>query len=298
MVGEPPMLDEAIKAKLRDPAYLDLHLAAARAIRKVGQAGWYDSHFFRRYEVARFYLSDVNPAALSMFEAGFAALKAPPDFQPIMLADLFDDATRERIGEVIKGMQHESSDAQSLWEKQKFGRRVIWDHPFFLQLQRDLMSVVSNLVGCDLTLGYNFLSLYSGEGICGVHMDQPISMYTLDYCIDQGEEWPIHFSRIVDWPTYDDIKGFDPARLKADPDLAFRPYVLKPNQALIFNGSSQWHYRDAIVPGSFCHLLFFHYFPAGCERLVDPLLWAEHFDLPQLKPLADLFAREDLLSPD
>jgi hypothetical protein len=117
-------------------------------------------------------------------------------------------------------------------------------------------------------------------------------MYTLDYCIAQSHEWPIHFSRVVDWPTIETFRSFDPEALRYDPALEFTPYVMQPDQAILFNGSSQWHYRDDIPAGGFCDLLFFHYYPEGCEDLVEPQRWAAHFDIPELAALCDLFERE------
>ncbi|MBU7580942.1 MAG: hypothetical protein KAF27_10810 [Porphyrobacter sp.] len=290
-----PMLDDALKTKLRDPAYLDWHLAAVRSTHVIGRADWYDSVFLRRFEVARHFLGAVNPDALGAFVAAFDQLKPPPGFKVAVLDNLFDDAVRARIVEIAREIRADNLKAgpKGEWEAKAFGRRVIWDHPFFLELQQGLVPQASELAGCELRTGYNFLSLYSGDGRCAPHMDQPYSMYTLDYCIEQSDEWPIHFSRTVEWPTVDTFRRFDADTIKQDADLAFEPYVLHPNQALFFNGSSQWHYRDSITPGGFCDLLFFHYSPAGCEKLVEPVLWRDHFDIPELGALCDLFAQED-----
>jgi len=283
------MLDDEIRIRLREPAYLDLHLSAVAAIRKVGALQWYDSNFLRRLEVAKHYLAIVRPDVLDSFVHGFASLMPPRNFEVSLIKDLFDDRTHARIVEISRSIPRETGHKQHRAELLQFGRHVIWDHPFFLGLQKDLLSLVSEIAGCKLVPKYNFLSLYGGAGKCDPHMDEPMSMFTLDYCIEQSEEWPIYFSRIVDWPTADAIKDIDLQALKVDPQLEFEPYLLQPNQALIFNGSSQWHYRNAISPGGHCSLLFFHYFPAGCERLVEPSLWVEQFDIPELGPLCDIF---------
>ena len=34
--------------------------------------------------------------------------------------------------------------------------------------------------------------------------------------------------------------------------------------------------------GLLCHLVFFHYVPAGTQHLTDPGRWAEHFGMPAL----------------
>jgi len=91
---------------------------------------------------------------------------------------------------------------------------------------------------------YNFLSRYGPEGKCEPHLDHPNAMFTFDYCIDQDEVWPIYISGAAAWPDAAFARNFDPAALKADPAMAFREHALRPNNALIFNGSSQWHYRE------------------------------------------------------
>lgn len=280
------MLDEAIRTKLRDPAYLDLHLAAIAAIRKVGAQRWYDAHFHRRFEVARHYLAQVRPDALEPFVRGFDPLLPPADFALTTIEDLFDPHTTREIREIVRAIPEAM---RSTGELALFGRHIVHDHPRFIALQNALLPRVSRLVGVPLVTGYNFLSLYGGAGRCDPHMDQPKSMFTLDYCIDQSEDWPIWFSRTVDWPTVETMREWDPEAIKTDPALGFAAHSIQPGKALLFNGSSQWHYRDAITPGGFCHLLFFHYYPTGCEELIAPRLWARHFAIAELEPLCELF---------
>jgi hypothetical protein len=280
------MLDQAIKEKLRDPAYLDLHMQAVMAIRRVGIVDWYDSHFHRRFEVAKLYLSQVRPDALDRFVRAFDVLLPPADFRNVVIDDLFDAPTREQIREAVQAIPPEQLKQ---YEMRDFGRHIVHNHPLFVALQKQLVPRISALVGLELATGYNFLSLYGGQGRCEPHMDEPLSMFTLDYCIDQSDEWPIWFSKVVDWPTVASMRSWDPQALRADPAMAFRSHILRPGEALLFNGSSQWHYRDAITPGGFCNLLFFHYYPAGVYELVRPHLWFDFFDIPELGPLCELF---------
>ncbi len=65
----------------------------------------------------------------------------------------------------------------------------------------------------------------------------------------------------------------------------------EPEQAAIFSGSSQWHYRNRMPPGpgrQFCELLFFHYVPAGTRDLVCPDKWAELFGAPELAGIVEV----------
>ena len=280
------MLDEAIKAKLRDPAYLDLHLVAVASIRKVGAHRWYDAHFHRRFEVAKRYLAQVRPDLVDSFVAGFDVLLPPAGFELTVIGDLFDKATQQEIREAAREIP---AEMLKLYEMRDFGRHIVHDYTRFVELQAQLLPRISAHIGIALEAGYNFLSLYGGAGKCDPHMDEPKSMFTIDYCIEQSDEWPIWFSKVTDWPTTETMHNWDAQAIKADRSLEFRPHVLRPGEALLFNGSSQWHYRDSINPGGFCSLLFFHYFPKGCDDLVAPQGWAKHFAIPELEPLCDLF---------
>lgn len=279
------MLSEAIQQKLRDPAYLDLHLAAVASLKKVSRFVWYDSGFLHEFEAAKRFLSEVRPDALSMFVEAFDALRPRRDFKVTMIDGLFDTATHERICEIARARPEQE---QVAYETEGFGRYVVQHHPEFDALQREVLPLVSDRVGHELTAGYNFLSLYDKAGKCDMHMDEPVSMYTLDYCIEQSCEWPIYFSETVEWPTLEASRNWSPRDMPQKADLTFEKHLLRPNNALIFNGSSQWHYRDPIPAGGHCSLLFFHYFPVGCQDLVEPCLWYRHFDIPELEPFCEL----------
>ena len=280
--------DDNPRARLRDPAYFALHLAAIAAIREVGSMGWYDSHFLRRREIACTYLAKVRPDLVDDFRAGFAPLQPAAGFRELPIKDVFDAATIETIRTISRAVPASIHDNQDR-ENAAFGRDVVWDHPYFLDLQEQVRPRIEALVGTPLTSSYNFLSRYGAQGKCQLHMDHPDSMYTFDYCIDQDAVWPIYLSRTVDWPTTAFARSFDPQSIIADPGYDFGEHLLQPNQALLFCGSSQWHHRRPKVAGGFCHLLFFHYIPTGCEALVDPACWATHFGIGELDALCDLF---------
>jgi hypothetical protein len=284
-----PGLAHDPRARLRDPAYFALHLKAAAALRAVGDLGWYDSHFLRRRAAARLYLAEVHPAAAATFDGGFAALMPPAGFREILIDDVFDAETFAAILARSRSAQVNILRKQGA-ENAAFGREVVWDDPFFLTVQEQVRPRIEALVGTPLVSCYNFLSRYGAKGKCEMHMDHPDAMYTFDFCIEQDAVWPIYLSRVVDWPDAAFARSFDPEAMIADADYDFAEHLLRPNQALLFNGSSQWHYRRPKQAGGFCHLLFFHYVPAGCEALIEPARWAEHFGIAELQPLCDLFA--------
>lgn len=281
------MLSAALRERLADPAYLDLHMVAASVLRDIRKVPWYDANFLRRFEAAQQYLQIVKPEALAQFVAQFACLRAAPDFRPVKLDRLFSEDVHQRIRDTVAAMPREKLKD---YESEDFGRLIFHDQPYFLELQRELVPLVSRHVGQQVETGYNFLSLYGGSGKCDPHMDEPMSMFTLDFCIDQNVDWPIHFSNVVDWPRLQSFTDWHPAKVLDDPAVQFQPHTLSPGEALIFAGSSQWHYRNSIPPGGYSNLLFFHYYPAGTHDLVNYQHWPRHFNLPELAPLCDLIA--------
>ena len=281
------MISAVIREKLRDPSYLDQHMIAAAIVRDIGKVPWYDAHFLARFEAAKRYLAMVRPDVLSEFVAGFAPLRPPAGFKVREIDRLFEPHQFAAMLEIARSIP---DNRLELHEIADFGRNVVHDHEYYTQVQAQIVPLVSELAGRELEPGYNFLSLYGADGRCDPHMDEPEAMYTLDICLDQSGPWPIHFSNIVDWPDATLMQGWDPRSVLADPAITFTPYALEPNKAILFNGSSQWHYRDSIAPGGFCTLLFMHYFPKGCGDLVRPRFWARHFGWAELEPLCDIFA--------
>ncbi len=287
------MQPDHITARLSDPVYLDRHLIAVAVLRGFQAAPWYDSHFLRYFAAAKAYLKEAAPQELERFTTGFEPLQNPASEAGIQRVDsLFQDEAHEKIQRFIHGLPKDQLERH---EEAQFGRRILHDHQFVTQLQKALLPSISRLAGQDLEPGYNFLSLYGENGVCAPHMDEPISMYTLDYCIDSNLRWPIHFSRRVQWPDAAEMRNWRPDDITGDPALEFVPHMLEPKQAILFNGSAHWHYRDPIPAGGYSHLLFFHFHPKGAGKLVRPPLWHYHFGMPVLQPLCDLF--EDYYPP-
>lgn len=249
---------------------------------------WYDSDWLNSYVQAKEIIKKHNPSMLEDFISKTDILKTRSDFDIIKKADFFDTSAYKNIQNVIKEVQDNHSDMEELL---RFGRKVFWDNDYLNEMQIKLTVYVSELVQEPVEPSYNFLSLYNNLGVCNVHMDAPYAKWTLDVCINQSEQWPIYFSQVKDWPekfkTSDDNWR---KHIKADPTNEFSKYELKENEAVVFSGSSQWHYRDRILKSqknNYCHLVFFHYIPEGASDIVDPSCWAELFQTPELSGLPD-----------
>ena len=244
---------------------------------------WYDSIWLEDYFAARAKVRATRPDREADFVAAFDPLRTDPAFRAKIVRGFADAAFLAEVRDTIASLP---KDRLEFHEARRFGRFVVHDEPVFVRMQAALVERMSELVGEEVEASYNFLSMYTRMGVCGMHLDAPSAKWTLDICIDQSEPWPIHFSRTVDWPERpEDLADDWEARLKADPALEFRSALLMPGDAVVFSGSSQWHYRDPIpqvATGAFCTLLFFHFIPEGAGHLVDPHRWAEFFDMPEL----------------
>jgi hypothetical protein len=250
---------------------------------------WYDSGWLSTYEEAKKIIRDVRPEALQSFVDAFRILHTPRDFKVKFFEHPFDAATLAEIRNVTASLR--PSDLE-LHEAARFGRFVVHDHPFFTELQQRTVPWVSEAVGEAVEAKYNFLSLYTTKGVCAVHMDAPEAKWTLDLCIDQAAPWPIFFSEVQPWP--DSVadawrnEGWE-NNIKQSRSLDFASYTLLPGQAVIFSGSSQWHYRDPMPVASgkqYCTLLFFHFIPKGTAELVRAKNWARLFGIPELAGLS------------
>jgi len=247
---------------------------------------WYDSVWLTKYRRAKDVIRQVQPEKLPVFVEALSVLRTGADFRVKRIPGLFDDATMAGIRQTIATFQ--LTDLK-LHEFKMFGRFVVHNHPFFTELQNKTIDLVTEAAGEPVESSYNFVSLYKKVGACPVHMDAPKAKWTLDLCIEQSAPWPIHISQVVPWPEgltldEDDLQG----AIRESPDYEFSSYSLEPGEALIFSGSSQWHYRDAMhLDGKehFCSLVFFHFVPRGMLESVKPENWARLFGITELADL-------------
>ena len=263
---------------------------------------WYDSVWLEHYTSAKQIIRNVKPTALDAFESAMRPLRTHPEFRVKVLDRVIDDVTLEKIRHIVKALRPMDFE---LHEARQFKRFIVHDHPYFTELQRQLTALMSDAVNEPVEPCYNFLSLYTAAGVCPVHMDSPEAKWTLDICLNQSEPWPLWISDVQPWPeATPDVAlpwwhGDDwEQSIKQSPTANFTAHTMQPGQGIVFSGSSQWHYRDAMPAGSVashCDLLFFHFVPAGTAELVRPANWARWFDIPELARESD--ATPDVLVP-
>jgi hypothetical protein len=244
---------------------------------------WYDSIWLGKYIAAREIIARVAPARMGEFSNAMAVLRTDPGFSARYLPGVLDKAELERIREAARAIPR---DKLEMHELKRFGRFVVHDWPVFTELQHSLTEQVSEWAGEEVEPSYNFFSSYTQKGVCEPHLDAPSAKWTLDICLDQSVAWPIHFSPILPWPEQKPDLGEEwQEQIKRDSGIAFTSETTMPGDAILFSGSSQWHYRDPIPHAAgrtFCDLLFLHYIPKGAAELVQPANWARLFDIPEL----------------
>jgi hypothetical protein len=250
---------------------------------------WYDSLWLEDYSRAKSIIRKFRPDVLPAFETAMAVFRTRHDFRVKAFERVFDDDTLDKIRQAVRALKPAEME---LHEARQFKRLLVHDHPYFTALQQELTALVSESAGEAVEPRYNFLSLYTAMGVCPVHMDAPEAKWTLDLCLNQSEPWPIYFSQIQPWPEVDPdvaphtwaLDDWDQKILQSHGNV-FQSHVLQPGQAILFSGSSQWHYRNAMPSGgrqSHCDLLFFHFIPKGTSELVQPDNWARLFEVPEL----------------
>lgn len=244
---------------------------------------WYDSAWLARYRRAERILA-AHPARLAEFRQRMAVFRTREDYTTRLLRAPFDSATLAGIRDTVANLDPR---ALELHEARTFRRYVVHDHPAFAAVAQRGAQIVSEVAGEPVEPSYNFLALYASAGVCPLHLDAPHAKWTLDLNVDESGPWAIHLSRVLAWEEFlEPPSGAEWEQgIKADPGNAFRTFTPRPGEALVFSGSSQWHYRDAMPAsstGAGSTLLFMHYIPRGTAELVQPESWARIFAVPEL----------------
>ena len=249
----------------------------------IGKFLWYDSWWLMRYLSARDYIARHFPAQLEGFVRAIEPLRTGPDFQTQLHDRLF---TEEQFNTVRTAVRSIKPDVLEMHELIRHGRYVVHDHPMLVDLHAAMAPVMGELVGEKVEPMYTFIALYNGNGVCPVHLDAPVSKWTLDFCIEQSEPWPIVFSEVIPWPEeFDSGLVAWEEHIRLSSGHRFTSLTMEPGQAIVFSGSSQWHYREPFRHSgaqSHCDLLFLHFIPAGMKEVSEWKNWERLFSAPGL----------------
>jgi hypothetical protein len=149
---------------------------------------------------------------------------------PKVIRDVLHDQEKERLKQYI---QLVLKKPDLLFSCTIFNRYALYDSPFLQQIHKELTPIMQKSLGKNVKPTYSYLSMYNSQGICPPHRDISDCQWTLDLCVNQDQEWPIH--------------------------VEDKSFILKENEALIYSGTDQLHWRERIHPNGHCHLVFFHF---------------------------------------
>lgn len=155
------------------------------------------------------------------------------DFEPFIVSNFLNEKDFSELVSHFKGRQ--GLTKQHL---DKFGRALLLDthHPILKKLSEQILPLVRNYFNDDSILpSYSIFAEYSAEKIyLEKHKDQAACTYTVDLVLYQEDPWAI-------W-----IEG--------------KEYIANENDAIIFMGEDQEHWRDAINNNkNKIGLVYFHY---------------------------------------
>lgn len=244
---------------------------------------WYDSLWLGKYLIAKEIIARIAPDKAEWFVHSFDSLRTSPDFS---LKQQIGLIAPNELGDLRQAIAEIPKERFEFHELARFGRLVIHNCPEFLALHRRFADLVSELTGEAVEPAYSFFAMYTRKGVCEPHLDAPVSKWTLDICINQSEPWPINFSQVVPWP--EEPAELDPdwkTQIKSLASLRYQSVTLSPGDAVLFSGSSQWHFRDRMAgttPKGQSDLLMLHYIPQGTAEVVEHKNWARLFDVPEL----------------
>lgn len=160
-----------------------------------------------------------------------------------------------------------------LVHQQEFSRRCGHNVGIFQHLHNELTDFACEQFGEKVKPSYSFLSLYDNDGICPLHIDRDQCRFTIDYLIrqDRKEPWPIYIGELISDKERTEATETRMAHPETDEDIArvkseqkFTPVGLHPNDAALYSGTHQWHYRDRIPSGA-ADLAFFHFVPEAFD---------------------------------
>ena len=179
---------------------------------------------------------------------------------------LFTDEVHQTL---VQFMEERAQFLPLEYEGEHFSRFMAQNVGIFQHIHNQLVDFVSEQFGEAVKPSYSFLSMYDDNGICPLHIDRDQCLYTIDYLIrqDDPEPWPIYIGQPISEEERQDICDTGSATPEDEHHIfrikegqTFTKVELQPNDAVLYSGTHQWHYRDRINFGQ-ADLAFFHFVP-------------------------------------
>lgn len=186
--------------------------------------------------------------------------------KPLIIREFFDDNSYK---EILSYMDTGLNYIPHLQDNNEFVRKFIHNPSFFVNIHYQLKDIASDFFKEKVKPSYCFLSMYENNGICPLHIDRDQCRYTIDYLIrtTQKDPWPIHIGKhmtdsermrlIIDNNCHPQTDEEIEDRISKE---EFETVELMPNDAVLYSGTHQWHYRSQRLNGT-ADLIFFHFVP-------------------------------------
>ena len=185
--------------------------------------------------------------------------------------------TEEAHQTLVEFVEQRTKFLPLVLDEDVFSRRCAHNVSIFQHLHNQLTDFASEQFGEKVKPSYSFLSMYEDNGICPLHIDRDQCRYTIDYLIrqEQPEPWPIYIGEPMSDKDRADLGSTNLMYPTDDKDIerikaagTFTKVELHPNDAVLYSGTHQWHYRDRIPSGT-SDLVFFHFVPEAFDGLLD-----------------------------
>lgn len=148
-----------------------------------------------------------------------------------------------------------------------FVRSYAHNPSYLVAMHKQLADFASDTFGIKLKPSYVFLSMYQENGICPLHIDRPQCFRTIDLLVrtTAKEDWPIRIGRPMTDEERATIIESEKGHPETDEDIQavidsqeWTDVNLNPNDAVLYSGTHQWHYRPHRLKGT-ADLAFFHF---------------------------------------
>jgi hypothetical protein len=183
---------------------------------------------------------------------------------------LFTDQVHQTL---VQFMQERAQFLPLEYEGEHFSRFMAQNVGIFQHIHNQLVDFASEQFGEEVKPSYSFLSMYDDNGICPLHIDRDQCLYTIDYLIrqDSPEPWPIYIGQPISDEERNEVALAGMAHPEDEHTIFrikerqnFTKVELQPNDAVLYSGTHQWHYRDHIPSGT-ADLAFFHFVPEAFD---------------------------------
>ena len=184
----------------------------------------------------------------------------------IIIDNLFSNRTYQ---DILDFMENNINFFPMQIDTNQFIRKSIHNLPFFVNIHNQLIELASYYFKEKVKPSYCFLSMYKQNGICPLHIDRDQCRYTIDYLISstQKDPWPIHIGKQISNFERKEYIEKNIGHPESEDDInniiskeSFTTVNLNPNDAVLYSGTHQWHYRSDRLQGE-ANLVFFHFVP-------------------------------------